>query len=451
MKKRMKCLVAMGLVFIMSMGLIGCGSKEGSQGNQTSSGQSNVSGGGDSEGKSWEEVLAEMPSELRGTSITVYNWNPISEYPGGTAIIEQFTQQTGIEVIWKTEDYSTYLSKLTNMVASDEAPDVVRLRSPQVSNLLSMQPISVTGYDFTDAAWDSWTKDVYTIDGQCYGVNLANTPIASPSMILYNKALIDKYDLDDPYMLWKNGNWTYDKFVSLMRDYVAESGDDFAASYYDYSELTSVFGVNGPITFDGTSYVSQLDDSNFINATQKVADLVNTDYLLNHWAPDEFDAGKCLFWFGTAIHARMQNTYLSVAKDAGSLYAVPFPKAEGSEEYVLYNEVEAYGVPQGAKNAAAVPYFLRYFLDRVNYDMDAFFCSSQAVEVYDYCMGLKNKLWTTGYDETTNFYSGLEADEFSKQMKTATGSQIITVIDSTGPVIEQRVKRYNEQLTQIKE
>lgn len=445
MKNIYKKLLALGLATTMILGCVACGNegkKEEKPQNQT---QTNNSSG---EGTSWEQVIASMPDELRGTTITVYNWNPITEYPGGASAIKEFTELTGIEVVWQTESFETYLSKLGSMVASGkDVPDVARLRSPLVSNLLSMQPISATGFDFSDSAWDQWAMKEYTVNGNTYGVTLADTHLASPGMLCYNKSLIAKYDLEDPYTLWKNGEWTYDKFVQIMKDFKAETNADYVCSYNDYSELTSMFGVTGPIKFDGTQYTSVLSDSKFVSTTQKIVDLENTDYLLTRWAPDEFDQGKILFWAGSAVYARRQNSYFETLKSAGSMQVVPFPVVEGEEEYVMFREMEAYGIPKGAKNAAAVPYFLRFFLDRTNYDLTSFFCSNQALEVYDHCMNVQNKQWTTLYGKEYKFYdNSTDVDEFTMGLRNATGAQVLSVLDSTASVIDQRVKRYNEQL-----
>ncbi len=450
MKKIQKRLLSVVLVVIMVLGCAACGSEgKGGDKKEPTTSNSNASG----EGSSWEQVIANMPDELRGTTITVYNWNPISEYPGGASAIKEFTELTGIEVIWQTESFETYLTKLGSMVASGkDVPDVARLRSPLVSNYISMQPLSVTGFDFSDPAWDQWAMKEYTVNGNTYGVTLADTHLATPGMLCYNKSLIAKYDLEDPYTLWKNGEWTYDKFIQIMKDFKAETNADYVCSYNDYSELTSMFGVSGPIVFNGTEYESVIKDSEFVNVTQKIVDLKNTDYLLTRWAPDEFDSGKILFWAGSAIYARRQNAYFETLKSAGSMQVVPFPVVEGKEEYVMFRELESYGIPKGAKNAAAVPYFLRFFLDRTNYDLDSFFCSSQALEVYDHCMSVQNKQWTTLYGKEYKFYdSSNEPDEFTLGLRNATGAQVLSVLDSTASVIDQRVKRYNEQLATLGE
>lgn len=449
MKKIQKRLLVLVLATIMALGCVACGSGD-KDGNKKDPSQTNNSSGA---GSSWEQVLANMPAELRGTTITVYNWNPITEYPGGASAIKEFTELTGIEVEWKTESFETYLSKLGSMVASGkDVPDVARLRTPLVSNYISMQPITATGFDFSDDAWDKWTMDAYTVNGNTYGVTLAGTHLATPGMICYNKSLITKYDLEDPYTLWKNGQWTYDKFVQIMKDFKAETNADYVCSYDDYSELTSMFGVTGPVSFDGTQYVSALDDNEFVSATQKIMDLKNTDYLLGRWAPEEFDSGKILFWAGSAIYARRQNAYFETLKSAGSLQVVPYPTVEGKEEYVMFRELEAYGIPKGADNAEAVPYFLRFFLDRTNYDLTSFFCSNQALEVYDHCMNVENKQWTTLYGREYKFYdNSTEKDEFDTGLTNATGAQVLSVLDSTASIIDQRVKRYNEQLEALGE
>ena len=453
MKKMVGKIVSLLLVLALGLSLAGCGNEGGdkTKDNNPKPGENVSTKGG--EGSTWEEVLANMPDELRGTKITVMNWNPISEYPGGATAIKEFMDLTGIEVEWQTESFETYLSKLASMVASGTVPDVVRMRSPLVSNYISMQPISVTGFDFNNDAWDQWVMDSYSVDGNVYGVNLANTHLGTPGMLLYNKALITKYDLEDPYILWKNGQWTYDKFVEIMREFKAETNADYVCSYFDYSEFSAMYGVPGPVMFDGNQYVSMLDDSNFVNVTQKIADLKNTDYLLGKYKSEEFNSGKILFWSGSAIYARRQNAYFENLKSTGSLYAVPYPTIEGQEkEYVLFEEVEAYGIPKGADNAAAVPYFLRYFLDRTNYDMQSFFSSSQALEVYDYCMGIENKLWTTLYGREYGFYdSTTEEDTFYKELQAATSAQVLSVLDSNAALIEQRIKRYNEQLAALRE
>ena len=81
MKQRLKKLIALGLAATLAFAIVGCGGSGDDKKTGGSTGNGNkVNQMGEIEGKSWEEILAEMPNELRGTTITVYNWNPLSEY-----------------------------------------------------------------------------------------------------------------------------------------------------------------------------------------------------------------------------------------------------------------------------------------------------------------------------------------------------------------------------------
>lgn len=99
-------------------------------------------------GKSWEQVLASMPSKLKGTTVTMYNWNPASEYTGAPTVIQEFEEETGIKVEWNTVNFDVYVSRLASLIASGESPDLVRTRTPVPERLVSFQPLSAANFDF---------------------------------------------------------------------------------------------------------------------------------------------------------------------------------------------------------------------------------------------------------------------------------------------------------------
>lgn len=430
----------------------GADSKTGaSDSNAAENSSANTSKGNKIGGKSWKEVLAGMPKKLRGTTVTVYNWNPAYEYSGAPAAIEKFEKQTGIKVEWKTENFNTYLSKLASMVASDTAPDVARLRNPFPTGLLSIQPITATGYDFSDDAWDKGVMKDYTFGNKTYGLSLKNTHIGSVAMLMYNSSLISKYDLDDPYKLWKSGKWTWDTFIKMCGDYKKAANAEFACGgEVDWSVWAAMRNNSGPIGFDGSKFYNNTSDAKFLEVTQSIADIYNTNHLFKLWSADEFNSGKCLFWSGGAVYTRRKNAYMGSLKSAGTLKTVPYPAVEGQDKYYQFtsNEYEAYGVVKGAKNAEAVPYFLRWFMDADNYDLNAFFCNAQTLEVYNWCMSQENKIWVTCYAVDKN-YDSANADDFSKINETP-GAQIASFVKSNSSIIDARVNRYNQALSQLK-
>ncbi len=47
-----------------------------------------------------------------------------------------------------------------------------------------------------------------------------------PYMIWYNKNLLNKNGLEDPYDLWKSGEWNWEKFEELGRELTQDTDDD---------------------------------------------------------------------------------------------------------------------------------------------------------------------------------------------------------------------------------
>lgn len=398
-------------------------------------------------GKSWKEVLSSMPKNLKNSTITVYNWNRMNEYTGAPAVIKAFEKATGITVKWQTENFDTYLTKLASIVASGKnIPDVVRLRTPTSIGLQNIQDISVAQYDFKDAAWDQALMKDYTINGKTYGVSLKGTHIGSVNMLLYNKSLISKYGLEDPYQLWKSGKWTYDKFLEMCRAYKKESKEEAACGSLNMEKICLMYGIEGPVGYDGTKYYNRTSDAKLIDIAQKTADLNNKEKIFSSaWNADEFDRGERLFWGGASVYLRRSNSYFGTLKSAGTLSAVPYPSVEGQKTYYQgRDEYEAYGIPTGAANPKAVPYFLRYFLDPANYDINAFFCNKQVLDVYNWCMKQENTIWTTGFE--MNRIYGIKADVFAERYDDLQGAQIASFFKSNSSVIDSRVKRLNDAL-----
>ena len=126
---------------------------------------------------------------------------------------------------------------------------------------------------------------------------------------------------------------------------------------------------------------------------------------------------------------------------------VPMPSVDGQDTYYQgKDEYEAYAIAKGAKNPTAVPYFLRYFLDANNYDINSFFCNKQNLEVYRWCMSQKNTIWSTYFESKEDkFATGEEGSITVLQ-----GNQIKSFIDANSGIIDTRVKNFNDLVSQLK-
>lgn len=492
MKKTIKSILALALVLCMLFSAVGCGeggtSSDEQQvaagddfftdtktdaatddGNSSQSGTSSASGSTSSTGttssnktgttkvpdanktggKTWKELLQTMPKNLRGTTVTVYNWNPASEYTGAPAVIKEFERQTNIKVNWKTVTYNTYFTKLAALISSGEnIPDVARIRGDgQFTFIQNFQPISNVDFDFTDEAWDQTLMDLYTYGKNTYAVNLQGTHIGGVSMMFYNKTLVNKFDMEDPYKLWKNGKWTWNKYIKMCREFVDEAGSGYHGSCGEghFGHYYTSWGLSGAIAYNGSKFYNASKKSDFLEVTQKLGDFYNKENLFLFGNAESFNSDKVLFSIGTAVHLRKKNSYFGNLKNSNTLMAVPMPSIDGQKKYYQgLGEAEAYGIVKGAPNKEAVPYFLRFFLDASNYDVSEFFGNKQNLEVYNWCMNQKNKVRIYGYPSDNNYGS------VDKGIQSKTAAQVKSYIDANSGVVDKTVKEYNAIVTKLK-
>lgn len=399
-------------------------------------------------GKSWKDVLASMPKKLRGKTITMYNWNTANEYTGAPEVIEKFTKQTGIKVKWQNVTFGNYFTKLTALVASGKnIPDVVRVRLDEFAMLKDLQPLSVAGYDFSDEAWDQSLMKLYTYGKNTYATSVQNTHLGSPNMMFYNKALIEKYDMEDPYQLWKAGKWTFNKYVEMCREFkglVAEgtpitSGEGFFAVY------AASYGLSGGYAYNGQQFYNPLKETKFLEVHQLLGDFYNKEKLFDFGTHERMNNQGALFSIGIATHLRRKNSYYGKIKSANNLFVVPMPAIDGQSTYYQgMGEAEAYAIPKGAPTPEAVPYFLRFFLDGANYSLSNYFCNEQNLEVYNWCMNQPNKVAIYRYPKCI---SSLDANT---GLQAQTGAQMKTFIDSNYGAVDKAIKEYNDILATLK-
>ena len=478
MKQTIKSIFAMLLVFCMVFTIVGCdegntesgpavdpdffgddvvvnNSQDDTTSDTTSEGNDGNQGGNVNidipkenvvGGKPWKEVLASMPKKLRDTTITIYNWNPANEYTGAPTVIKEFTAQTGIKVKWQKVEFGTYFTKIPAVIASGKnIPDVVRARGPVPEYMVTYQPLSTSNYDFSDAAWDQKMMELYTYKGKAYATSLQNTHIGAVDVMFYNKSLIEKYDLEDPYKLWKKGDWNWEKYIEMCREYKNRTGNFASCGEGWYWAYPSAFGIDSAVAYDKKTnkYYNNMGDKEFLEVHQILGDLYNEEKLFIFGQADQFNEGTRLFSIGTSVHMRRQNSYFGSLKSSNNLYAVPMPAPKSLKKYNQgMSEAEAYAITKGAPNPEAVPYFLRYFLDGANYELSTYFCNKQNLEVYNWCMSQENRNFVFAYPEEIK---GLDKDGIMGQ----TGDQMKNFIDSKMGTIDKVVKEYNNTIKKI--
>jgi len=445
MKQKFSKILALIMAVAMLFCVAGCGSESQSENTGTNSG--NAQGGG----SGWSEIAKNIPENLKGTTITVYSWNDVSDVTDAQTVIEKFTNETGIKVNWVKGTYTNYATEIASKVAAKEAPDIIRLKDLNLGLMSVLQPLDdIKTFDVNDSAWDANVKSFYTVNGKCYGINMANTLIQQPKILWYNRNLISKYELEDPYALWKKGEWTYEKFVQVCEDFIDEaSSENLAWSTLRFSDVADMMGAGAVLYKDGR-FVSNMNDANLLKGWQMFAELRDKDVVNDTiYERDRFGSGKILFFSDSTISGRRTHYYWPDLKSTGSLGCVPMPKVDGFDYLQEFTEYEAYGVPKTAKNAEAAYYFLRYYLDGENYDENTFFCDATILEVYKWCMEQKNNFINCDEVVLTED-TGLTSAVFKANMKGQKASQVNTKLNSYKSVVDAAVQSANGRLDKIK-
>ena len=398
-------------------------------------------------GGNLETLLNSVPADLKGKTVTMYSWNEANAVSGATKVIEDFTKKTGIKIQWNVGSYDNYATEVSALVAAGKAPDIIRLMGLQHSIISNMDPLSKTGFDFTEDVWDKNVTSFYTVNGKMYGANLKNTLIQQPTVLLYNTATIAKYDFEDPYTLWKQGKWTWEKFKQMLVDYHKETGN-LSWSPRTYVDIATTKG-EGFITKNGDRFKSNMSSKTLYNGLVEMSQMYQ-DGLVDS-IPINYGGitnDKNLFLSESIIGARRTHFYFVSLKEQQKLKIVPLPSV-GSKYVQHYSELEAYGLAKGAKNPSGAYYFLRYYLDADNYDQKTFFPDTTFMDVYKWCMKQSKIYVPDDYFVITQDTGEIYRNMWLKVIETKP-DQISNYLAKYSGAVENAVKSTNARLERIK-
>ena len=411
----------------------------GSSGNQASGKQTNLS---------WKEVKALIPASAKGKTIEVSSWNPLNYVKQAPTVVSRFERETGIKIKWTvTSDFDNV--SVAARIAAGDAPDIVRCRGGVTPTTIKvLQPLADINYNFNDAYWDKSTEKAYTVDGKAYATSLTNSPFLGYAIVAYNTDLIDNYGLEDPYTLWKKGQWTWDKMHDIARKFLKAAGDGYNGISQSNIQYADCMGVPS-VAFNGKTFYHNIDNPKFLAACKYMAQ-ANSEGLYDSQPLDNdgFNSGKLLFLLVQTMAMRTAHNYFRELKERGLVKCVPMPAVDGqSEYYALAGEREAYGIAKGSKNADIAPFFLSYYLDEANYDMSSFYADDSVKEVVKWystqtTWGDPNIAATFMTADTI----GMTHGPFAQQIINTSPAQMSSRLDSYVPKFDAAVDDFNAQL-----
>ncbi|MFP7762017.1 ABC transporter substrate-binding protein [Marisediminicola sp. LYQ134] len=256
----------------------------------------------------------------------------------------------GIDVTVNVTPFSEYWTKLQTQASSDTLPDLFWMNGPNIGLYAAndqIEPISgaVSAGDIDPANYPESLVDLYTIDGEQYGVPKDFDTIG----IWANTALFDKAGVDVP-----EGDWTWDEFQDTAAEisealaddgeYGAAGGMDGQTTYYNTIFQAGGTVIDGdtsgyatPETEEGIQFWTDLIESGGSPSIQQL-----TDTTADQW----FTSGKlAMYWGGSWFRSALTDTAL-----AEDVTVLPLPTGE-QQATVIHGVANV--VPSASENKQA--------------------------------------------------------------------------------------------------
>lgn len=287
----------------------------------------------------------------------------------------------------------------------------------------------------------------FTFDGKTYAVNLKNTAIMDVMVMYYDRRVIEDNDYEDPWELYKAGKWTWDVFFAMCDQFVKDfkGTDNYGATFNRMNFYSLANGVDF-MKYDSNSgkWVNTMNDPVLLSTWTTTADMIGKRWL----APDVnqeslFLSGKILFMVSGPFGARNKQVVYQSLKDRKRLGVVPTP-CDAKGEYQVVAEYTAWGIPQDAQNAEAVPYFLRYMLDPSSYGADTIYYDTQAKEAVTAAMA-RTKRFPSNTDMITED-GGLNYAGLVYTMQRTKSAQMSTALAANFGRVQDAANMANAQV-----
>lgn len=303
-----------------------------------------------------------QPEELTGEAVNdaIYNRN--------TMLQEQY--DFVFDAVSHDNDYNGHTREIAAMVsAGDDSFEMIyghvvgTCNNAIIGNYMNLYDLP--HLNFGAVWWPAQSVDEMTIFGRMYTITGSATysQLAAAKVVFFNKDLAGQYNLDDPYELVRNGEWTIDALIDRTEGiYQDTNGDgkrdpDDLYGYGTHPMQNGFFvSTNTPIlsrTEDGGKEISVMTDRTVALVEKLYSWYYESGgvYLKSSVADpggyaDRFATGHTVFSFGHIMHAPAY--YRSSEISYGIL---PQPKYDTAQEkYIAFACPSLFSVPITCQN-----------------------------------------------------------------------------------------------------
>lgn len=365
MLKKVLCL-ALAVLFALSVAA--CGGSGDIKNNKKTSGKTSgktddrVTSGGVKVEVEDEKVLeTELATkDYKNKSFIFYYW-----YQYGDIVdrkVTEFNKQHNANV--KVQVISgSFQENIAKSIASGTPYDLIAnhaLNFPQSIFADLYEPLEgyIDDLDYFDSAKpdnggiSKTVNEAFQWKGKLYACGSAKS--VYQEVLYYNKLKFQNAGLEDPYELWKNGKWTWEKFVSMGENVTDLANNIGFLSAVDITMWWTVCGI-APVSRSGDTFKENLGSQEIITATQNYANLFYGDNPISvaKTGTTAFDSGKAYTMIaqtdGYTKYADNAKKSGQFGRNASNLGVVPLPTGLTKDGKYPGHAAQGYSAAKGAK------------------------------------------------------------------------------------------------------
>lgn len=397
-----------------------------------------------------KDYVATAKKKFSGKPLHILMWRQYTKTE--KALVDSFKKKTGVKIRTTVTTEAEYATKLAALISGKDSPDVIGFTSVNFPGFVvkSMNSLKENVFKLDDPVWYKEYMDCYKVNGKYFAVAINGTWSSEDCTYVtyYNPNTLK--GLSDPYTLYKQGKWNWDAARTIATK-VKKKGSSYTGMSLQSNDLYMLSAGLDFISYNGKQFSNNLANASkakaITNAWNEVSKLVS-DNLVKAWDPQGISKGETGLFSAISFGLYNEGGWFDNVSTKGgvkALKAVPVPGPKGKTAYTP-TRPKVWGVAKGAKNPDVAAYFLRYFLDPSNCNMNSTFYNSQFKEVYNIITSKNSKktiMTTAGVMDytTTGAYK-----EFASQLSNAAPSQQTTILNSKRAALNNQIKRANAQL-----
>lgn len=397
-------------------------------------------------------------SSVKSKELHILMWRKYTQ--SEQKLIRDFEQKFGFKIRTTQTTEANYTTKLISMISGNDAPDVVCFSAGQFPAVVlkSMKAMDPKVYKLNDSCWSKPHMDAYKVNGKYYGVAMRGIWSCEDTnyCTYYNPVTLKKCGVTTmPYELYKQGkwNWSAQKDIALKVSSHKEGNTQYSGIAQLSQDLLMLSGGADFVSYNGKQFTNNVKTVNggsmLVKAWRQMAEL-NQSKAITSWDIDGFLQGR-IGLFNSIIYGLYNESSMfeNVSGGVSNLRAVPMAGPDGGTAYTPVRP-KVWGTAKSAKNTEGAAYFLRYFLDAKNCDMNSTFYNSQFKEVFNIITAVNNKKCIRYGSGIIDYTTVGTYNTLLNRLTNSTSANIVSTLNANKGTVENNVNKANKALSKKK-